>query len=110
MVAPRAEPKGPAPQIPGSSLFPRPVLGILIFGKHVLPLFDCDYGRRASRFIMYGLGFSPTPEANSEMAQRLQEHLACVAEEMRANETGASFVNIRFLGAWNPERTRACYS
>jgi hypothetical protein len=48
---------------------------------------------------MYGLGFSPTPEANSEMAQRLQEHLACVAEEMRPNETGASFVNIRVLGA-----------
>jgi hypothetical protein len=99
VVAPRAEPKGPAPQSPGSSLFPRPVLGILIFGYQVLPLFDCDEGRRASRFIMYGLGFSPTPEANSEMAQRLQEHLACVAEEMRPNETGASFVNIRVLGA-----------
>ena len=110
VVAPRAQPKEPEPQSPGSSLFPRPVLGILIFGYHVLPLFDCDDGLRASRFIMYGLGFSPTPEAKPEMAQRLQEHLACVAEEMRPHETGATFVNIRVLGAWNPERTRATYT
>ena len=110
MVAPRAEPKGPEPQGPGSSLFPGAVLGILIFGYHVLPLFDCDDGRRASRFIIYGLGFSPTPEAKPEMAQRLQEHLAYVAEEMRPYETGATFVNIRVLDAWNPERTRASYS
>jgi hypothetical protein len=44
------------------------------------------------------------------MAQRLQEHLACLAEEMRPYQTGATFVNIRLLGAWNPERTRASYS
>jgi len=44
------------------------------------------------------------------MAQRLQEHLAYVAEEMRPYETGATFVNIRVLDAWNPERTRASYS
>ena len=40
------------------------------------------------------------------MAQRLQEHLACLAEEMRPYQTGATFVNIRLLSAWNPERTR----
>ena len=63
-------------------------------------------GRRDSRFIMYGLGFSPTPE----VAQRLQEHLAYVAEEMRPFETGATFVNFLVLGNWTPERTRASYS
>jgi len=59
---------------------------------------------------MYGLGFSPTREAKPEMAQRLQEHLAYVAQEMRPYETGATLVNIRVLGAWNLERTRASYS
>jgi hypothetical protein len=38
-------------------------------------------GRRDSRFLMFGLGISPTPEATPEVAQRLQEHLARVAEE-----------------------------
>jgi hypothetical protein len=44
------------------------------------------------------------------VAQRLQEHLAYVAEEMRPYETGASFVNFLVVGDWNPERTRASYS
>src|SRR5215213_4258095 len=33
-------------------------------------------GRRDSRFVMFGLGMSPTPE----VAQRIQGHLARVAE------------------------------
>jgi berberine-like enzyme len=67
-------------------------------------------GRRDSRFIMFGLGMSPTPEATPEVAQRLQEHLARVAEEMRPYETGATYVNFLGLGDWTPERTRASYS
>jgi hypothetical protein len=42
---------------------------------------------------MFGLGMSPTPKATPELAQRLQEHLAYVAEEMRPYETGATYVN-----------------
>jgi hypothetical protein len=67
-------------------------------------------GRRDSRFIMFGLGMSPTPEATPELAQRLQGHLARVAEEMRPYETGATYVNFLDLGDWTPERTRASYS
>jgi Berberine and berberine like len=63
-------------------------------------------GRRDSKVIMFGLGISPTPE----LAQRLQEHLTYVAEEMRPYETGATYVNFLDLGDWNPERTRASYS
>jgi hypothetical protein len=67
-------------------------------------------GRRNSQFIMFGLGISPTPEATPEVAQRLQGHLARVAEGMRPYETGATFVNFLVVGDWNPERTRASYS
>jgi len=67
-------------------------------------------GRRDSRFIMFGLGMNPTPEATPEVAQRLQGHLARVAEEMRPYETGATYVNFLDLGDWTPERTRAAYS
>ena len=42
---------------------------------------------------MFGLGMSPTPEATPEVAQRLQEHLAYAAEEMRPYKTGATYVN-----------------
>ena len=42
---------------------------------------------------MLGLGMSPTPEATPELAQRLQEHLAYVAEEIRPYETGVTYVN-----------------
>jgi FAD/FMN-containing dehydrogenase len=59
---------------------------------------------------MIGLGFSAMPEATPEVAQRLQEHLAYVADEMRPYETGATFVNFLILGDWIPERTRASYS
>jgi hypothetical protein len=37
---------------PGPSLFPGPVFGILIFGYHVLPLFDRDDGRRGLRILV----------------------------------------------------------
>ena len=67
-------------------------------------------GQRDSRYVMYGLGFSPNPEATPEVAQRLREHLAYVAEEMRPYETGATFVNFLVVGDWDLERTRASYS
>jgi hypothetical protein len=67
-------------------------------------------GRRDSRFIMFGLGMTLTPEATPEVAQRIQEHLGRVAEEMRPYETGATYVNFLDLGNWTPERTRASYS
>jgi len=63
-------------------------------------------GRRDSRFVMFGLGISPTPE----VAQRIQGHLARVAEEMRPYETGATYVNFLGLGDWTPERTQTAYS
>jgi hypothetical protein len=63
-------------------------------------------GRRDSRFIMFGIGISPTPE----VAQGVQEHLAHLAEEMRPHETGATYVNFLVLGDWNAERMRAAYS
>jgi hypothetical protein len=67
-------------------------------------------GRRDSRFIMFGLGISPTPEATPEVAQRVHEHLARLAEEMRPYETGATYVNFLELGDWTPERTQSAYS
>jgi hypothetical protein len=66
-------------------------------------------GRRDSRFVMFGLGISPTPEATPEVAQRIQGHLARVAEEMRPYETGATYVNFLGLGDWTPERTQTAY-
>ena len=63
-------------------------------------------GRRDSRFIMFGIGISPT----LEVAQGVQEHLAHLAEEMRPYETGATYVNFLVLGDWNAERMRASYS
>jgi hypothetical protein len=67
-------------------------------------------GRRDSKFIMVGLGINPTPEATPEVAQRIQGHLARVAEEMRPYETGATYVNFLALGDLTTERTRAAYS
>src|SRR5918994_3640026 len=47
---------------PCPSLVPRPVLGILIFGYHVLPLFDRDDGRGGLRsFFCIVLGNFLTP-------------------------------------------------
>jgi hypothetical protein len=66
--------------------------------------------RRDSRFIMFGLGISPTPEATPEVAQRIHEHLARLAVEMRPYETGATYVNFLDLGDWDPERTQSAYS
>jgi FAD/FMN-containing dehydrogenase len=59
---------------------------------------------------MFGLGISPTPEATPEVAQRVHEHLARLAEEMRPYETGATYVNFLELGDWTPERTQTAYS
>jgi hypothetical protein len=67
-------------------------------------------GRRASRFIMFGGGMSPTPEATPEVARRVQRHLARVADEMRPYETGATYVNFLELGDWTPEQTQTAYS
>ncbi len=67
-------------------------------------------GRRDSKFIMVGLGINPTPEATPEVAQRIQGHLARVAEEMRPYETGATYVNFLALGDLTTERMRAAYS
>ena len=67
-------------------------------------------GRRDSRFIMFGVGMSPTPEATPEVAPRVQGHLARLADGMRPYETGATYVNFLDLGDWDLERTRASYS
>jgi len=67
-------------------------------------------GRRDSKFIMFGLGINPTPEATPEVAQLVQKHLAYVAEEMHPYETGATYVNFLLLGDLTPERMRAAYS
>jgi FAD binding domain/Berberine and berberine like len=63
-------------------------------------------GRRDSKFIMMGIGATPTPE----VAQLVQAHLARLAEEMRPYETGATYVNFLELDGASPERVRAAYS
>jgi hypothetical protein len=63
-------------------------------------------GRRDSRFVMTGVGATPTPE----VAQAVQAHLAYVAEEMRPYETGATYLNFLELDGASPERVRAAYS
>jgi hypothetical protein len=63
-------------------------------------------GLRDSKFIMMGIGATPTPE----VAQLVQAHLARLAEEMRPYETGATYVNFLELDGASPERVRAAYS
>jgi hypothetical protein len=63
-------------------------------------------GRRDSKFIMMGVGATPTPE----VAQLVQANLARVAEEMRPYETGATYLNFLELDGASPERVRAAYS
>ncbi len=63
-------------------------------------------GHRDSRFIMTGIGGTPTPEA----AERVRAHLARVAEAMRPFATGATYVNFLDLEEATPERVRAAYS
>jgi FAD/FMN-containing dehydrogenase len=62
-------------------------------------------GRSDSRFIMYGLGATPTPE----VAQAVQAYLAYVAEAVRPHASGATYVNFMDLDA-TIERVRAAYS
>jgi FAD/FMN-containing dehydrogenase len=63
-------------------------------------------GRRDSKFIMFGVGATPTPE----VAQAVQANLARLAEEMRPYETGASYLNFLDLDGASPERVRAAYA
>jgi hypothetical protein len=63
-------------------------------------------GRRDSRFVMNGVGATPTPE----VAQLVQAHLAYVAEEMRPYETGATYANFLELDGASAERVQAAYS
>ncbi len=63
-------------------------------------------GRTDSRFIMNGIGMTPTPE----VAQKVQAYLAYVAESVRPHETGGTYVNFLELDGATPERVRAAYS
>jgi FAD/FMN-containing dehydrogenase len=63
-------------------------------------------GHRDSRFIMMGIGATPTPE----VADRIRAHLAYVAEKMRPFTTGATYVNFLDLHEATPERVQAAYS
>jgi len=63
-------------------------------------------GRSDSRFIMYGLGATPTPE----MAQAVQAYLAYVAEAVSPHASGATYVNFMDLDGASAERVRAAYS
>ena len=63
-------------------------------------------GRSDSRFIMYGLGATPTPE----MAQEVQAYLAYVAEAVRPHASGVTYVNFMDLDGASAERVRAAYS
>ena len=71
-----------------------------------LPADLSPIGRRDSRFIMNGVGATPTPE----MARAVQAHLAYVAEELRPYETGATYANFLELHGASAERVRAAYS
>ena len=63
-------------------------------------------GHSDSKFIMNGIGMTPTPEA----AREVQSYLAYVAESTRAHETGATYVNFLELDGATPERVKAAYS
>ena len=63
-------------------------------------------GRSDCRFIMYGLGATPTPE----VAQAVQAYLAYVAEAVRPHASGTTYVNFIDLDGTSVERVRAAYS
>jgi quercetin dioxygenase-like cupin family protein len=70
------------------------------------PALPSAIGRRDSRFIMMGIGATPTPE----LAERVHAHLAYVPETMRPFTTGATYVNFLALDEASPERVRTAYS
>ena len=63
-------------------------------------------GRSDCRFIMYGLGATPTPE----VAQAVQAYLAYIAEAVRPHASGAAYLNFIDLDGTSVERVRAAYS
>ena len=63
-------------------------------------------GRSDPRFVMYGLGATPTPE----VAQAVQAYLAYVAEAVRPHASGAAYVNFIDLDGTSVERVRQAYS
>jgi predicted metal-dependent phosphoesterase TrpH len=63
-------------------------------------------GHSDSKFIMNGIGMTPTPE----VAQIVQSYLTYVAESTRSHQTGATYVDILELDGATPERVRAAYS
>ncbi len=63
-------------------------------------------GRSGSRFLMYGLGATPTPE----VAQAVQAYLAYIAGAVRPHASGATYVNFVDLDGATIERVRAAYS
>ena len=62
-------------------------------------------GGRGSKFIMSGIGMTPTPEA----AQKVQSYLAFVAESTRPYQTGATYADFLELDGATPERVKASY-
>lgn len=63
-------------------------------------------GHSDSKFIMNGIGVTPTPEA----AKAVQSYLAYVAEATRPYQTGATYTDFLELDGATPERVRAAYS
>ena len=63
-------------------------------------------GRSDSRFILNGIGATPTPE----MAQAVQAYLAYIAEAVEPYASGATYVNFLDLDGATPERVKAAYS
>jgi hypothetical protein len=63
-------------------------------------------GRRNSKFIMNGIGMTPTPET----AKKIQSYLAYVAEATRPHLTGATYADFLELDGATPERVKAAYS
>jgi hypothetical protein len=63
-------------------------------------------GRSDCRFVMYGLGATPSPE----VAQAVQAYLAYVAEAVRPHASGAAYVNFIDLDGASVGRVRQAYS
>ncbi len=63
-------------------------------------------GHRDSRFMMIGIGATPTPE----LAELVSAYHARLAEAMRPFTTGATYLNFLNLEEASPERVRAAYS